>query len=213
MQNYFPDGCIADAVLMCECSSRNAGCRCRPNRENVYRRQFGSRIASFTVHVPHVRGSGAQEEMGRIHAGRVVAPMADVQAIRDGAVVDFPGHTARWHRVTVDVRPDLAVPLVVARSGPFPAGVSRSLCRDVLPEAVGVRSGALTGHRAEPLAALLDVAPLGIERHATRRARQVGTITAHQAHSLVSGPGCDQHAGATSCLDFTMPDQITEAHV
>jgi hypothetical protein len=35
-----------------------------------------------------------------------------------------------------------------------------------------------------------------------------GTLVGHQAHPLVSGPGCCKHAGVTSCLDFTMPAHL-----
>jgi hypothetical protein len=35
-----------------------------------------------------------------------------------------------------------------------------------------------------------------------------GTLVGHRDHSSVSDPGCFQHAGVTSCIDFTTPDQI-----
>lgn len=78
--------------------------------------------APLACSISHVVGVCAEKEMVRSDTWRVVAVMADEQAIRDRSVGQFPGHTVR-------VRPSLAIPESAVASwaphcpGPWPTSI------------------------------------------------------------------------------------------
>src|SRR3989304_7648851 len=48
--------------------------------------------ASLGVHVDHIVGAGAQKQVRRLDAGRIVTVMAYEHAVRDGTKGDLPSH-------------------------------------------------------------------------------------------------------------------------
>ena len=100
-------------------------------------------------HVPHVLGVRRQEQMIGIRTGRIVAPVADEQARRDGANVNLPGEARRLRAHAAPLRPLTSVAPPIGGAGPCPAGIGVLPPDGVAPEQ---RSWRLlpAAQRAEP---------------------------------------------------------------
>lgn len=70
-------------------------------------------------HVGVVVGVRPEEQVGRVHAGRVVAGVEDLEAGRDRTVGQLPGETVGENRPSID--PDLAVAVAGRGTSPQPA--------------------------------------------------------------------------------------------
>lgn len=92
-------------------------------------------------HVPGVLFCGPQEQVSRVHAGRVVAAVAYPHAARGRAVGQFPGEAMSADGLVSAARPNpkLAIPSAAFPACPRPAGVDRFAPRDEFPEALGRR--------------------------------------------------------------------------
>lgn len=95
--------------------------------------------ATLGVTVVHVLAVGAEPKVRRVHAGRVVTGMEDMEAGEDGTVLELPRETVSGcssDRPT-EVQPPIAI--LVARPDPLPA--TRLPLGDASPEALEERDG------------------------------------------------------------------------
>lgn len=97
--------------------------------------------ATFSEAVVVVVGGGSGEEVGRVHAGRVVAVVADEQAVRDGAEVNLPREAMGFEQLPLNGK--CSVLSAEHRPCPDPALAVNRVCGavpvDELPESFGVR--------------------------------------------------------------------------
>lgn len=66
---------------------------------------------SFCPHVRVVVCSGSEEQVGRVHASRVVAAVEDAQSVRDRTDNNQVGRNVRHHRLEIDREPPVALPV------------------------------------------------------------------------------------------------------
>ena len=136
------------AVFNGECLAGDGGfSRATTNLHNVLGSEFrvipsdtrlGS-VPTFSGHVAHVVGMGSQEEMGGVHAGRVIAPVENPQPIA-WSIVEFPGEGVCLEMSGVGAIPEDTV-TTGCRCGPNPAGSEigandRAVFVDLFPEAI-----------------------------------------------------------------------------
>lgn len=126
-------GRATDAVMVGDCLM-SAGHR--ENFDNLRRCQARISDGTPTLRetVAEVIASCAQKQMLGVHASGVVAAMEYAKAIRDWPVMQLPRYARRLKGFGSSFVADVAVPLLVFVSRPFPAAV-RLL--DFRPETIG----------------------------------------------------------------------------
>lgn len=143
-----------DAELDGQIRPSLTGCVSPPNLCRFDRMALGVRdgdsvtVATLGNAVPHVVGHGAKEKVSRIDTRRVVAAVANVQSVRDGAVVDFPRESVSSKYPFGRGRHDLTIPVRIGTSGPQPTRIGLV---DVAPEPlfqISLRVIATCLHRA-----------------------------------------------------------------
>lgn len=152
-----PDRAARHAELMHQLGARCAFARPQPNRQHLRGRQFGNPTAfpphraPLRSHIAAVVGIGAEEQVRRIHAGRIVAVVQHPQSIGNGAVHQFPRQAMRQHMpatrpASFSGNSAIAIPAIVV-SGPEPAwpqlgamGRRRPVLIDLRPKALLNRS-------------------------------------------------------------------------
>lgn len=92
----------------------------------------GTPLPVFRYHVAQVVGVGPQEQVSRVNAGRIVAVVADEEAIGDGPEVQFPREAVRSKRRSEVSGPEHSIPVHCAGL-PLPA-FTRVARRYVLPK-------------------------------------------------------------------------------
>lgn len=90
--------------------------------------------------VGHVFDGSSEKEMGRPHAGRVVAAVENVFVVRDRSVIENPRGTMRSDSATA--QDGVPVPTRVHCAGPHPTDAERrhhkwTVLVDLQPEAIG----------------------------------------------------------------------------
>jgi len=83
--------------------------------------QQGVAAAPLRMHVVHVVSVGTEEEVPRVHARRVVTPVANEEVIGQGAVLDQPRDAVRLVGLSSD--PERAVTAPVRGGTPSPTRV------------------------------------------------------------------------------------------
>lgn len=154
-------------------------------------------------HISDVVVAGAEEQMGWVDAGRVVALVEHPQAVGDRAVVRRPREAMRQHRVPSSLGyPDLAVTLVRRGRRPQPAGAevgkmgrNRAVLIDLRPEAIRERGASGAAQvlpdalgATEPPASYRDPPSLAPERGAADEAQPIDQRFATGRRRLRSAP-------------------------
>jgi hypothetical protein len=124
--------------------------------------QCTNTAAFLRNHIEHVFAVGSEEEMRRIAAASHVAPMADKQAVRDGAVRGFIGQPVYGYRALRGLAVLSNVPVTPIADNPLPqpAAVRTSTPVQPSPQALFERrpSVGYAMARKEPMGFALDVA-------------------------------------------------------
>lgn len=154
-------------------------------------------------HVGGILGASAQKQMVGIDARRIVAAMADEQAVRDRATVYLPRHPMSASHADSSTKSYRAITKRAPESGPQPAGIRElDMAEKSFSETDLRAAGRVAGTTTELTLASEKFARGGVEGGAAARA---GTIEVHRKASLsgVAPPAATNSAGAFACLDFT----------
>jgi len=106
--------------------------------------------ASFGLFVRHVVGVGSKEQMGGIHAGRVIAFVQDEKAVGNGTDEKPVAFSMCFAGTMFEC--DVPVAFRVSAPGPFPT-VPDNFCARNYPTLGGTKNARVSGRRVECLAA------------------------------------------------------------
>lgn len=79
--------------------------------------------AMFRPGIAHIVGLSTDEQVVGTDTGRVIAAVQHVEAVRDGAVVKFPGEAMCLLWANAGTKAESSVPLDPAGASPFPTTI------------------------------------------------------------------------------------------
>lgn len=153
-RNSGADGLVGHAVAAPQSAWPDAARSRFPNGDNIGCGQCGPRaclaprVSPLGVTVGGVFRRAAEPEMGWVAALRVVAPMADEEAIRDWPVCQFPRHPVGAGNDSTDIHASILGSAIPEPGNPRPTRI-RAGCRVYLqPKSRSeLFGGILGGHR------------------------------------------------------------------